>query len=198
VSSFERSRSDFFKSKGNDQISNRQGSDKLKNYFTYLSVLANLLPLTQNAPMQDLEVALPLGLLLFVVGIHTVLVQQNDLAAPSGGGFAMFSTFDDANQRHINVSIKTDKGWVQAVPDASDQTVLMAAKTFPTEMNLRRVIDRFRGHSWQLKDQRFLVTHDPSAQTAQVKSIRVVLSKTSYEPLEQRFSMRVVRFLEIP
>jgi hypothetical protein len=148
--------------------------------------------------MPDLEVALPLGLLLFVVGVHTLLVEQHDLAAPSGGGFAMFSTFDDANQRHIEVSIKTNRGWVQAVPDATDQIVLMAAKTFPTAMNLQRVIDRIRSHSWRLKGQQLSVTHDPSAQIAQIKNIRIVLSKTAYDSAEQRFSMRVVRVLEIP
>jgi hypothetical protein len=148
--------------------------------------------------MIDIEVFLPVWILLAIVGIHTFLVQQNDLAAPSGGGFAMFSTFDDITQRHIQVAIKTDKGWKQASLDDSDQNILMVARSLPTQENLLRIANRIRIHMWKLKDQELVVRNDPNERSIQVRAVRISFLKTHYDSMKQQYSKHLVRAVEIP
>jgi hypothetical protein len=149
-----------------------------------------------NIPL-GFETWFPIALLLSVVGWHTWLVRTADLATPSGGGFAMFSSVDDVQQRHLDVQVHTRSVWVETRLPREMDALVIRARAVPSDVNLRAVAEAVRRASWTLTSPNSAtVTRDLRGTRLEVGRVRVVLYKTRFEASPPTVSMRVIRTVE--
>lgn len=88
-------------------------------------------------------------LLVAVACVQLVLVQTHDLTAWKGGGFGMFSTFDDPSARTLRVVIVTAKG--EAVVAFPELGVPQArVLNMPNTALLREIAERAAQTAWVL------------------------------------------------
>lgn len=148
--------------------------------------------------MQRIEPYVPVMVLMLVVALHTLLVVRFDLANSSGGGMAMFSTLDDATQRHVKATLITPDAERVATLDARYDNLLAAASTLPTPQNLRKVGQRVLEDRWvRAASNHALASSSPTKPALTVRAVRIELFKSRYEADRAIVTMRRVTVLEV-
>ena len=87
-------------------------------------------------------------LLCCIAGLQIYLSSYHDLTVWKGGGFGMFSDF---RHRRIVVQLLTEEGPVRLDRRGPLRWVYRRVEAFPSEANMRRVVDAIVARDWVWK-----------------------------------------------